>query len=67
MRIKYSPLIDKEVALKQVLPADLEGKVTLAGDINGRPASLSMSVQEAAIVYRALKKMDIESLEKVYS
>lgn len=66
MRIKYSPLIDKEVALKHVLPADLDGKVTLAGDISGRPATLSMTVQEAAIIYRALKKMDIESLEKVY-
>lgn len=66
MRIKYSPLIDKEVRLVQVVPADLEGKVVLQGDINGRPATLSMSTAEAALIYRALKKMDIEALAKVY-
>lgn len=66
MRIKYSPLIDKEVRLTNVLPADLEGKVTLQGDIAGRPAALIMTTQEAALLYRALRKMDIEALERVY-
>lgn len=66
MRIKYSPLIDKQVDLQNVTE-DLNGNVTIAGTIAGRPASLIMSVKEAALVYRALKKMDIEALEKVYA
>lgn len=66
MRIKYSPLIDKQVAL-QTVQEDLNGNVTLAGTISGRPAELIMSVKEAVLVYRALKKMDIEALEKVYA
>lgn len=66
MRIKYSPLIDKQVDLQNVTE-DLNGNVTLGGSIAGRPASLIMSVKEAALVYRALKKMDIEALERVYT
>lgn len=67
MRIKYSPLIDKEVRLQYVGEATLEGTVTLHGDIGGRPAQLIMSVAEAALIFRALKKQDIEALERVYS
>ena len=66
MRIKYSPLIDKAVQLQRVVE-DLSGNVTLEGNISGRPAQLVMSVQEAALVYRELKKMDIEALERVYA
>lgn len=66
MRIKYSPLIDKQVDLQNVTE-DLSGNVTLQGTITGRPAQLVMTVKEAALVYRALKKMDIEALERVYA
>lgn len=66
MRIKYSPLIDKEVTLQTIAPADLEGKVTLQGTIAGRPAQLILSTKEAATIFRALRKMDIEALERVY-
>ena len=66
MRIKYSPLIDKQVELQNVTE-DLSGNVTINGTIAGRPAHLIMTVKEAALIYRALKKMDIEALERVYS
>lgn len=66
MRIKYSPLIDKQVELQNV-SEDLTGNVTINGTIAGRPAHLIMTVKEAALIYRSLKKMDIEALERVYS
>ena len=66
MRIKYSPLIDKQVLLQNVTE-DLSGNVTINGTIAGRPAHLIMSVQEAVLVYRELKKMDVEALERVYA
>jgi len=65
MRIKYSPLIDKQVDLQNVTE-DLSGNVTINGTISGRSAYLIMSVKEAVLIYRSLKKMDIEALEKVY-
>jgi len=66
MRIKYSPLIDKQVELQNVTE-DLSGNVTINGTIAGRPALLIMTVKEAVLIYRAFKKMDVEALERVYA
>lgn len=65
MRIKYSPLIDMDVQLQSVKD-ELDGTVVLHGSIKGRPAKLVMTAAEAALVYRELKKMDVEALAKVY-
>ncbi len=67
MRIKYSPFIDKNVLLTRISDPDLDGRVVLHGDIAGKSASLTLEAVEAARIFRALRAVNIEAVERVHS
>lgn len=66
MRIKFGMLINHEVVLKNIEPADMAGTIRVNGTVNGKPALLTMDPAEGLKWFKALKEMDIEGLALVH-
>jgi hypothetical protein len=64
MKLIYSPFINKEAVLQRI-EDDLDGNVTLQGSIGTKPAQLVLTVKEAARIFRHLREVNIEGLEKI--
>lgn len=66
MRLVYGAFINHEGDIQNVT-ADLDGNVTITLHVKGKPATLSMPAREAATLFRELKKLDVESLARIYA
>lgn len=66
MLLKYAPFINHVVKLSSVEPPNLEGQVVVRGNVDKKAASLTLELDEALRIFRAMKTMDIEALAKAY-
>lgn len=66
MKIVYAPLINVQGTLNDAT-ADLDGTVTLYVTVKGRQAEIVLPVREAALLFKHLKKLDVESLAMIHA
>jgi hypothetical protein len=66
MQIVYRPLINVEAVIEKV-DDTLDGTVQLDVLVKGRPGVITMSMKEALLLYRELKRMDVEGLAKLHA
>lgn len=66
MRLVYGAFINHEGDIQHTT-ADLDGNVTITLAVKGKPATLTMPASEAAKLFRDLKKLDVESLARIYA
>ena len=66
MQIVYRPFID-HTALIVSVEDDIDGTVKLHMTVKGKPALITMSVAEAALLFREFKRMDVEALARVHN
>lgn len=66
MRLVYGAFINHEGDIQHV-EADLDGNVTVKVNVNGKFAKLMMPAKEAALLFRELKKLDVEALARIYA
>jgi hypothetical protein len=66
MQIVFRPLINVEATIEKI-DDTLDGTVQLDMTVKGRPAVITMTMQEALRLYREFKRMDVEGLAKLHA
>ena len=66
MQIVYKPFID-HTALIVSVEDDLDGTVKLHMTVKGKPALITMSVAEAALLFREFRKLNVEALARIHN
>lgn len=66
MQIVYKPFIDHTAIIESV-EDDLDGTVKLHMSVKGKPALITMSMQEAVRLFREFKRMDVEALARLHA